>query len=74
MVTTKWELLSAHLGPYQDDVEQALREMERQDIIARIWAHDYTVWKPDPPGMARYCGKDGREYRLPGGIGWGRAC
>lgn len=56
MVTTKWELLSAHLGPYQEAVEQALREMERQNIIARIWARDHTVWKPDPTEIANRLG------------------
>lgn len=39
----------ASLGPYQEQVDAALRDVRRDRIIARIWEHDYTVWdsKPD---------------------------
>jgi transaldolase/glucose-6-phosphate isomerase len=53
---TTWNLLSAQLGPYQESIDQALREMEQQDILARIWAHDHTVWKPDPAEITNRLG------------------
>lgn len=33
---------------YTEAVEQALDQLERDDVISRIWAKDHTVWKPDP--------------------------
>jgi len=39
---------SARLGPHQETVDAALLEMEDERIIERIWAHDHTVWRPDP--------------------------
>ncbi len=36
------------MGPYQRKVEKALEELEDNRIISRIWAHDHTVWKPEP--------------------------
>lgn len=39
---------SAKLGVYQEGVTAALAEMQRDRIIPRIWAHDHTVWEPEP--------------------------
>jgi transaldolase/glucose-6-phosphate isomerase len=50
------ELLSAQLGLYQEGVDEALREIEQQHVIARIWAHDHTVWKADPTEIANRLG------------------
>ena len=36
------------LGEYQDAVNRALDKMRRDKILSRIWAKDYTVWKPAP--------------------------
>jgi transaldolase/glucose-6-phosphate isomerase len=36
----------ASLGEYQAVVDAALAEMAESRVVARIWAHDYTVWKP----------------------------
>jgi transaldolase/glucose-6-phosphate isomerase len=38
--------LSFHLGTYQDAVDAALAEMKEKQVMARIWDHDHTVWKP----------------------------
>jgi len=38
----------AGLGAHQAAVDAALSVMDEQDVVARIWAHDHTVWKPDP--------------------------
>jgi transaldolase/glucose-6-phosphate isomerase len=40
--------MSLHLGKYQPLVEAALQQVREQKIMGRIWAHDHTVWKPEP--------------------------
>ena len=40
--------VEANLGRYDADVQAALDEMARTDVIRRIWLKDYTVWKPEP--------------------------
>ena len=45
-------MLTAELGSYQRLVDAALDEIERDEIMARIWDHDHTVWKPEPDGVA----------------------
>ena len=32
--------------------EQALAEVERRELVARIWARDHTAWKTDPTEIA----------------------
>lgn len=44
----EWELQSVSLGSYQEVVDAALDEMVEDCAVARIWAHDHTVWKPEP--------------------------
>ncbi len=34
--------------PLSTELNATLVELEREKITARIWAKDYTVWKPDP--------------------------
>ena len=38
----------ASLGPLLPVVESAVAELQEQDIVARIWRGDHTVWKPEP--------------------------
>ena len=33
-------------------VDRALRHLEKDRVIARIWEHDHTVWSPDPTEIA----------------------
>ena len=40
--------ISWRLGSYEGAVEQALAAMKEERIIGRIWAHDHTVWNPNP--------------------------
>ncbi|MGB9880642.1 MAG: hypothetical protein ACPLRM_07760, partial [Anaerolineae bacterium] len=47
---------TASLGEFQVVVESALRQMAAQGIMARIWAQDHTVWKPDPTEIANRLG------------------
>jgi glucose-6-phosphate isomerase/transaldolase/glucose-6-phosphate isomerase len=40
--------ISFLLGSYQNAVTNALQKIRRSNIAARIWAHDFNVWKPAP--------------------------
>jgi transaldolase/glucose-6-phosphate isomerase len=48
--------LLAFLGSYQDLVDDALAEMEGDRVMARIWAHDHTVWDPKPTEITNRLG------------------
>ncbi len=37
-----------HLGSYAADVEAVLANIDREDVVGRIWRRDHTVWKSDP--------------------------
>lgn len=41
-------LVSFELGAYRDLVQAKLAAAERQNIVARIWSRDGTVWHPTP--------------------------
>jgi glucose-6-phosphate isomerase len=45
-----------HLGTYQSRVDNALAGLRENRIISRIWAHDHTVWKPDPAEITNRLG------------------
>ncbi len=51
-----WQFMSANLGPYQGAVDAALAEIKTQRIMERIWAHDHTVWKPEPAEITNRLG------------------
>ena len=34
------------------DLEGDLADLERRELVGRIWSHDHTVWKPDPTEIA----------------------
>lgn len=44
------------LGAYQPDVENALTGLRTARVVARLWAHDHTVWKPDPTEITNRLG------------------
>jgi glucose-6-phosphate isomerase len=46
----------AYLGAYQSVVNEALEELRDNKVLARIWAHDHTVWKPDPTEITNRLG------------------
>lgn len=52
----RWERPVLNLGAYQDTVDRALEEIAKNKIISRIWAHDHTVWKPEPTEIANRLG------------------
>lgn len=47
---------NTHLGHYDADVKKALAEMTADRIMARIWEHDHTVWKPEPTEITNRLG------------------
>jgi glucose-6-phosphate isomerase len=55
-VVEKWSHISAKLGPYESVVEASLTAMAEKRIIHRIWAHDFTVWKPVPTEISNRLG------------------
>jgi glucose-6-phosphate isomerase len=48
--------ISFSLGEYQDSILSALDTMRRENVIARLWAKDYTVWKPSPDEITNRLG------------------
>lgn len=48
--------ISFSLGEYRNSIISALDTMRRENIIARIWAKDYTVWKPTPDEITNRLG------------------
>ena len=48
--------ISFSLGEYRNSIISTLDKMRRDNIIARIWAKDYTVWKPAPDEITNRLG------------------
>ncbi|HUV75507.1 MAG TPA: hypothetical protein VMW00_02515 [Dehalococcoidales bacterium] len=38
----------AGLGAHLSDVKASLDNLRKQEVVARIWQKDHTVWRPDP--------------------------
>jgi transaldolase/glucose-6-phosphate isomerase len=56
LLLADWQRRSASLGAAQAVVEAALEEMRANRIMARIWAHDHTVWKAEPAEISNRLG------------------
>ena len=48
--------LEAQLGQYKGAVDSALKEIEEQNIVHRIWSKDHTVWREDPTEITNRLG------------------
>lgn len=48
--------METKLGSFQVAVDTALRRMNAESIVPRIWAGDHTVWKPDPAEISNRLG------------------
>jgi transaldolase/glucose-6-phosphate isomerase len=48
--------ISTSLGQYAASVDEAMADLEAERIVARIWDHDYTVWKPEPTEISNRLG------------------
>jgi transaldolase/glucose-6-phosphate isomerase len=44
------------LGNYRSAVDNALADLRDNNIMARIWKHDHTVWKPEPTEITNRLG------------------
>ncbi len=44
---SQWQI-AADLGPVEIEVAGALKRLEEERVVPRIWAKDHTVWKPEP--------------------------
>jgi transaldolase/glucose-6-phosphate isomerase len=44
------------LGSIAGAVDDRLASLEQDDVVARIWRKDYTVWRPDPAEIANRLG------------------
>lgn len=53
---TGWQGVSFGLGTYQGVVDNALAELRDNRVMSRIWAHDHTIWKPDPAEITNRLG------------------
>jgi len=56
MTHTSKENFNRGFGKYRTALDGGWRELEIQRIMARIWEHDHTVWKPDPTEIANRLG------------------
>ncbi|MDY7075709.1 MAG: bifunctional transaldolase/phosoglucose isomerase [Chloroflexota bacterium] len=52
----RWQFMTVSPSSYQNRVDAALAEMQQQQIMARLWAHDHTVWKPEPAEITNRLG------------------
>lgn len=43
-------------GRYESTITNSLETLKREQIIPRIWEHDYTVWKPEPTEITNRLG------------------
>ena len=49
------------LGGYLPDVESALADLQRRQVISRVWSRDHTVWKQDPTEITNRLGWRAKE-------------
>ena len=47
-MTQRTQQPNSPLGPHQRAVTAALTQLARDNVVARIWDKDHTVWKDDP--------------------------
>jgi glucose-6-phosphate isomerase len=45
-----------HPGSYRNAIEKALAALQSERVTKRIWARDYTVWKPAPAEISNRLG------------------
>jgi len=53
----------------REAVEARLAELENEEVLARIWAGDHTVWRPDPAGISDRLGWLTLHERMRGEVG-----
>jgi glucose-6-phosphate isomerase len=48
--------MGVSLGIYVSDVKMAVADLERRDVVRRIWQKDHSVWKLDPTEITNRLG------------------
>jgi len=48
--------MSTSLGQYQAIIDKALADLRDKQVITQIWAHNYTLWKPEPTEISNRLG------------------
>jgi glucose-6-phosphate isomerase len=48
--------MNINLGKYSSNVEAAMADMKRRDVVRRLWRKDHHVWDPDPTEIANRLG------------------
>jgi len=51
-----WRRQWADLGSCQSSVNAALAQTKDHQVVARIWVHDHTLWKPKPAEITNRLG------------------
>jgi transaldolase/glucose-6-phosphate isomerase len=51
-----WRQISLSLGPCQPSADTALTQLVDKDVVARLWAHDYTLWADKPTEITNRMG------------------
>lgn len=51
-----WVPFSSGLGVYQSALEEGLDSLNSDRILPRLWAHDHTLWKPEPTEISNRLG------------------
>ena len=39
-------------GDFADNIEEAITTLDHENVVARIWDRDHTVWRPEPAEIA----------------------
>lgn len=50
------ETWDSELGPYDLAVHNAVRKLAADDVLRRMWAHDYTLWSDSPTEITNRLG------------------
>lgn len=48
MVKEPRPLWGASPGDFADNIEDAIAKLDRENVVARIWSREHTVWRDDP--------------------------
>ena len=48
--------LIVSLGGYEEAIDKAIFAIKTEEIMRRIWDHDYTIWNPDPAEITNRLG------------------
>ena len=55
-IRSGWAPESTEAGSFSAAIDEALAVLRKERIMSRIWARDYTVWKPEPAEIANRLG------------------